>query len=223
MPRRILLINPNSSTATTDMMVAIAQEAAGDDCKVIGATAARSPRMIVEPKALAASVAEVGEIARANHEDYDGLIVAAFGDPGLAEIRATMSIPATGIAEAAMLEAVEGDRRFGIATTTPGLAVQMNARVDDLGLRGRYTGIRFTDGEPNTLVADPGRLRDALAKVVELCVGSDGAEAVIIGGGPLAQAARQLQPLFSVPIIAPIPAAALRLMAMIGSTNRRTA
>ena len=37
--RRILLINPNSSAATTEMMVRVAQVAAAGACDVDGATA----------------------------------------------------------------------------------------------------------------------------------------------------------------------------------------
>jgi Asp/Glu/hydantoin racemase len=40
---RILLINPNSSTTTTDMMVAIARDTAGDRAIITGATATRAP------------------------------------------------------------------------------------------------------------------------------------------------------------------------------------
>ena len=57
------------------------------------------------------------------------------------------------------------------------------------------------------LVKHPGRVRDALADAVRRCVNDDGAQAVIIGGGPLGEAARELQPMFPQPIIQPIPAA----------------
>jgi allantoin racemase len=209
--KRILLINPNTNRATTDMMVAIAQEAAGADVEIVGATAARGPAMIVEPEALAASAIEVVKIAVAAHGGYDGLIVAAFGDPGLSEVRARCTVPAVGIAESAMLEASVGGRRFGIATTTPRLADQIGTRVTALSLDSLYAGIRLTSGDPDTLVADPQRLTAALAEAARLSIGQDGAEAVVIGGGPLGQAARQLQPCFSVPIIAPIPAAVRHL------------
>jgi len=76
---------------------------------------------------------------------------------------ATCLLPAVGIAESAMLEAADAGRRFGVATTTPDLADQINARARDLGLGGQYTGIRLTDGDPNAVVADPERLRAALA------------------------------------------------------------
>ena len=214
--RRLLLINPNSSVATTAMMVAIAQGVAGDGFAVVGATATRAPRMIVDPAALAAAAAEVVEIALANQGGYDGMIVSAFGDPGLAGIRANSAVPVVGIAEAAMLEAAEGGRRFGVATTTAALVTQISARADELGLAAQYTGIRVTQGDLSYIMADAERLRIALGQVVENCIHRDGAEAVIIGGGPLGQAAKALQSAFVTPIIAPIPAAVRRIAGMIG-------
>lgn len=205
--RRILLINPNSNGATTTMMVAIARSAAADGFDVVGATATRAPTMIVSADALEAAAPEVEEIARVHGGECDGMIVSAFGDPGLAGIKAAMKLPAVGIGESAMLEAAENGRRFGVATTTPLLKAKIDALPDTLGLRARYTGIRFADGDPQELMRDPAQLRAALAGAVEACIAQDGAEAVIIGGGPLGEAARELQPMFSVPVIAPIPSA----------------
>jgi len=213
-PRRILLINPNSSTATTGVMVKIAAAAIDHRCAVVGATATRAPAMIVEPAALLASAAEVLEIARAHESTCDGLVVAAFGDPGLAEIRARVSIASVGIGESAMIAAAAGGRRFGVASTTPALAAPIDALPAALGFRAQYTGSRFTEGDPHDLTADPARLRAALLDAVRACVQQDGAEAVIIGGGPLGQAAAELQPMLPVPIIAPIPAAVTRLFGM---------
>jgi Asp/Glu/hydantoin racemase len=213
--RRILLINPNSSVATTAMMVGIAQAAAAGACEMAGATARRAPSMIVEPDALAAAAAEVVEIAVANDGKYDGFIVAAFGDPGLAKIRGRCRTPAVGIAESACREASSGGRRFGIATTTPALKAAIDQRVASLGLSAQYTGLRLTSVDPTELVKDGDRMRDALADAVRHCINDDGAEAVIIGGGPLGEAARELAPMFSIPIVAPISAAVRSVLAIL--------
>jgi allantoin racemase len=213
--RRIVLINPNSLEATTAMMVAIAKSVATNGFDVVGATATRAPQMIVTPDALEAAAFEVEEIARARRHTCDGIVVAAFGDPGLAGIKAAMKLPAVGIGESAMLEASDGGRRFGVATTTPLLESKINALPEALGLGLRYTGTRFTEGDPQALMRDPARLRAALAGAVEACIAQDGAEAVIIGGGPLGEAARELQPMFTVPIIAPIPSAVTRIIRLI--------
>jgi Asp/Glu/hydantoin racemase len=212
---RILLINPNSLEATTAMMVAIATSVAIDGFDIVGATATRAPSMIVTPEALDTAAPEVEEIALAHQSSCDGIIVAAFGDPGLAGIKSAMKLPAAGIGEASMLEAADGGRRFGVATTTPLLKAKIDALPETLGLQPRYSGTRFADGDPQELMRDPARLRAALAGAVEACIVQDGAEAVIIGGGPLGEAARELQPMFTVPVIAPIPSAVMRIIRLI--------
>ena len=212
---RILLINPNSLEATTAMMVAIATSVTVDGFEIVGATATRAPSMIVTPEALDTAAPEVEEIALAHRSSCDGIIVAAFGDPGLAGIKSTLKLPAVGIGEAAMLEAAEGGRRFGVATTTPLLKAKIDALSVALGLRSHYSGTRFADGDPQELMRDPARLRAALAGAVEACIAQDGAEAVIIGGGPLGEAARELQPMFTVPVIAPIPSAVRRIIRLV--------
>jgi Asp/Glu/hydantoin racemase len=99
---RILLINPNSNAATTAMMVAIAKSAVSDDVDIIGATATRAPQMIVSMEALEAAAPEVEEIARAHQNSCDGIIVCAFGDPGLAGIKAASRLPARGCRRSAL-------------------------------------------------------------------------------------------------------------------------
>jgi Asp/Glu/hydantoin racemase len=220
---QILLINPNTSVATTVMMVAIARACVPQGIAVRGATATRGPAMIATREELDAAADAVVETAVSEAEiavteggELSGIIVGAFGDPGLEALRSGLYIPAVGICEAAMLEAAAGGRRFGIATVTPELVEPITARARDLGLAPLLTGIRLTPGDPLALTADPARLQQCLADAVAQCFDADHAEAVIIGGGPLGQAAIALAPLFDRPIIAPIPAAVRRLVAMMG-------
>jgi allantoin racemase len=215
--QRILLINPNSSAATTEMMVAIACGCAPAGVEIVGATATRSPAMIVTPQALVASAPEVAEIGARAAPSIAGIIVGAFGDPGLDELRARVSMPVVGLCEASMREAGAQGRRFGVATVTPELAAAIADRARALGLTARYTGIRLTTGDPVALAADSARLDAALVQAVAACFDEDGAEAVIIGGGPLARSAATLARRFGRPIIAPIPAAVRRLAALLAA------
>jgi allantoin racemase len=209
------LINPNTSRETTAMMVGIAQACSASDLTVTGATATRGPPMIVTAAPLAAAAAaEVIEIGTREALAVSGIIIGAFGDPGLEPLRKGVAIPVVGICEASMLEAAAGGRRFGIATVTPDLAMPIEDRVRDLNLLHLYTGIRLTPEDPVALVADPARLQQSLGRAVAECFELDHAEAVIIGGGPLGQAAIGLALWFSQPIIAPIAAAMRRLAGM---------
>jgi Asp/Glu/hydantoin racemase len=212
---RILLINPNSNQATTDMMVRIAQSAAPTDVEIVGATAPHSPMMIVDADALAAAAPQVVEIGLRMGKDVSGIIISAFGDPGFADLKRQAGIPVVGIAEAGMLEASDKGRRFGIATTTPELVASINARAAELGVADLFTGVRLTSGDPVKLASEPDRMTEALRHAVSECVELDKAEAVVIGGGPLGNAATALAPMFTIPVIAPIPAAVHRLMGVL--------
>lgn len=207
----IRVINPNASVATTAMMANLVAAELPAGFSVTSATASAGPAMIVTATELAAAAPGVVALGRAA-TDADGLIVAAFGDPGLEELRAAVSVPVVGIFEASCLEAAADGRRFAIATVTPDLAAIIAAKIGRLGLAERYTGIRLTAGDPRALAADPARLEAALAVEVERCF-ADGADAVIIGGGPLGQAAVGLGSRFARPVIAPLAAAARAIAA----------
>lgn len=215
--RHILLINPNTSDATTQMMVEIArrwfaQHIVGQHIAaqpvITGATVLRGAPMIVDEAALATAAEAVcdapilAQAARA-----DGVIVGAFGDPGIDALRARLPVPVVGIGEASMRAAAADGRRFGIATTTPRLADSIAAMVRRLGLEPRFTGARFTEGDPLALGGTPRRQEDLLAGAVEACIRDDGAQAVVIGGGPLGEAALALRERFPIPVIGPVPAA----------------
>jgi allantoin racemase len=141
---RLLLLNPNTNTATTEAMVAIAEEEAhrrGQSSSpptiVEGMTSARgAPLILNEDMLRAAAAGVVGEL-RALHSagtcHFDGIIVGAFGDPGLEEGREFCSCPLTGLGEASIAEAAAGQRRFAVATTTPLLAGSIERRVEALG------------------------------------------------------------------------------------------
>lgn len=209
----LLLINPNSSPGTTAMMVAMAATEAGPEVVVEGVTARAGPAMLVTPDALDASAAEVVALGLCHPAGCRGVIVGAFGDPGLAMLRERLTVPAAGLGEASMREAAAGGRRFAVATTTPLLAPRIDAMAARLGLGGLYAGTRLTAGDPLALAAEPERMEDALAEVVGLAVRRDGAAAVIIGGGPLSRAAAALAGRCGVPVIAPVAAAVRSLLA----------
>ncbi len=102
---------------------------------------------------------------------------------------------------------------------TPDLVLNFAAKAEDLGVGHLFTGTRLTSGDPIELASDAQRLRTALEGAVRECFELDGAEAVIIGGGPLGQAADDLQQVLSAPVIAPIRSAVELLLAQIAQSR----
>lgn len=215
--KHIALINPNTSHATTAMMTAIAgKHALG--MAVEGMTASRGVPMILDEEALEASaegVVDMGRRAAAN--GAAGVVISAFGDPGLEALTRICRIPVVGICEASMLEASKGGRRFGIATVTPDLVGSFEAKAEALGLRHLFAGTRLTEGNPASLTTDPVALRDALQNAANTCFERDAADVVIIGGGPLGEAAEHIQRNLAAPVIAPIRSAVTLLLSRLGA------
>ncbi|HEY1935273.1 MAG TPA: aspartate/glutamate racemase family protein [Acetobacteraceae bacterium] len=212
----ILLINPNTSLATTEMMVTQAQSFAGARWPVHGATATRGPAMITTPEDLDAAEAEVIAIADREARGCSGVIVAAFGDPGVAPLRVRLAVPVVGICEAAMYEAAALGR-FAVATTTPALVQRIADSAARLGLGAQYVGTWLTGGDPLALTGDPPALQDALARAVAACLSEANVASVIIGGGPLSRAAEALSGRFAVQLIAPVAASVRWLLCRLGA------
>ncbi len=207
----IALVNPNTNAGTTATMVAIAREAAGEGVTIEGRTAGFGVPLITDTVALAVAAEAVLALA-AGLAGFDRVIVAAFGDPGVTALRQRLAVPVIGIAEAAMADAAAGGRAFAVVTTTPDLVGAIAARAAQLG-HARFCGTWLTPGDPLAAMADPARLADALGEAARTAIAEGGAEAIIIGGGPLALAARRLAGTLPVPLIEPVPAAVRRALA----------
>lgn len=204
---RLLLVNPNTNAGTTDAMVAIAREASPAN-DIVGLTAPFGVPLITAPDELAIAAEAVGTVLAVRMPPgISAVVISAFGDPGLEAARKSLRVPVVGIAEAAMAEAAQGDRRFAVVTTTPDLVASIARRAVLYGHAGTFLGTMLTRGDVHHVMADRDRLVDALEEACERAVGSLGAEAIIIGGGPLAVAARALAGRIAVPLIEPIPAA----------------
>lgn len=205
---KLLLVNPNTNAATTAAMLAIAQEHAPPGGEIIGVTAPFGVPLITEPDALE----EAGRAVETLFEtpfpaEIDGVILAAFGDPALEPLRRRLACPVTGIAEAGMLEAATPQRAFAVVTTTPALVGSIAGLAERYGLGRHYLGTELVAGDPLAVMKDPVALPRALEAACLSAIRRWKPEALIIGGGPLAVAARAIASLIPVPLIEPVPAA----------------
>ncbi|MEL7088992.1 MAG: aspartate/glutamate racemase family protein, partial [Planctomycetota bacterium] len=139
------------------------------------------------------------------------VIVAAFGDPGASALSHRLRVPVVGIGTAAAQAAVALGRPFAVATTTPELERPINLLLHQAG--GAYLGCFFAVGDPLALLSDQAAFDAGLIGAVRAAAGA-GAEQVIIGGGPLADAAERIAEAVPVPLIQPIPEACKAVQAL---------
>ena len=214
-PMKCLLVNPNTNVKITEIMVSraqsIANELAGDRLKIFGSTALEGESLITDEPSLCKSAESVSVLLSGQDlSQYCGVIIAAFGDPGLNSL--SISTPVFGIGESSIKEAKRVGRRFCIVSTTPLLKASMERQVAAHDCAKLFVGVFITAGEPRALMQSEEHLVSALAESCRLAIEMHGAETIIIGGGPLASAVTALQSKFPACLILdPIHSALLHL------------
>ncbi len=198
---RILLINPNTSDSVSELIRAEAQRSASPGTTVEVLTAPFGVAYIETRFEALIGAYAAAQIAAENHARFDAVVVAAFGDPGLAGLREVLPCPVTGLTEAALASACLLGNRFSIVAISQRIRTWYRETVHAYGLDARLASIRGLD-EPladiGTVQGDQGERLVALA---ERCVAEDGADVIVLAGAPLAGLARSLRGRLPVPSV----------------------
>lgn len=208
----LLLINPNTSVHVTELLARHATALAPGGATLHAVTAPFGAAYIASEAAAAAAAEAVPAAWQAHiaqHGPPDAVLIACFGDPGVAALRAITRVPVLGLAEVAMREAdalaaAASDGRYAVVTGGAAWGPMLEALADRLDLRRRLAGVVTVERTGAELLADPvaaealllGACRDALA------LGTPGqVRAIVIGGAALADLASPLAPQVPVPLI----------------------
>src|SRR5687767_15124535 len=148
-----------------------------------------------------------------SREEFDGIIVAAFSDPGLEAIRELSACPVIGMAQAGM-EAAAKFGRFAIVTAAPALLGVMEERARDYGVGDRCAGVVSAPHGAVNLAGDLEGAVNLLVQLAKTAIDERGAQAIILGGAPLAAIADAIRARVNVPVIEGVTAAVEHLQAV---------
>ena len=203
---KLLVMNPNISESVTRLIGDEARRAASPGTQLTLLTAPFGVEYIeTELEALIGAYASLIHIEE-NLAGHDAIVMAAFGDPGLAALREAFDRPVVGLTEAALSRAAELAQRFSIIAISPRIGAWYRAVVERYGYGARLASIRALDaplGDIGGVQEEHAARLSALAREV---VEKDRAQAVILAGAPLAGLARRISGL-PVPLVDPIAAA----------------
>ncbi|AOY92118.1 Asp/Glu/hydantoin racemase [Cupriavidus sp. USMAA2-4] len=198
---QLLIINPNTSQSVTDLIEAEARRSLSQGTRITMATAPFGVAYIeTRFEALVGGYATA--CAAAEHAGrFDGLVVAAFGDPGLAGLKELFDVPVVGMTEAALASACLLGQRFSIIAISHRIEAWYRECVAANGLTSRLASVRSLQ-EP---LRDIGSVQqDHAARLEQLslqAVREDGADVIIVAGAPLAGLARELKERIPVPVV----------------------
>ncbi|BDG75058.1 aspartate/glutamate racemase family protein [Roseomonas fluvialis] len=217
---RILVVNSNTTPSVTDRIGAAARAVASSGTEITAVSAPFGlPLIVTRADWLAAGPATLAALAQ-HRGRYDAAVIACFGDPGLDAAKELLDVPVLGISEAAFHAASMLGRRFGVVSFTAALRPMFEECLAHHGLASRCAGFRMGpafSGDPGTVAED--RL-DLLAALCAESAEQDGAECIILAGGPLAGVAPLLQPRVAVPLVDGTQAAVRLAEAMAGLMPR---
>jgi allantoin racemase len=198
---RLLVINPNISPSVSELIGSEARRVASPGTEITMLTAPFGVAYIeTRFEALIGAYAAANLVAE-HAAGHDAVIIAAFGDPGVPGIREVLDIPVVGMTEAALASVSLLGNRFSIVAISRRITAWYRESVEHNGLVGRLASIRSLDQPLRDIgsvqVDHAARLRELCAAVVE----EDGADAIILGGAPLAGLARSIAGGIPVPIV----------------------
>ncbi|MFO1160769.1 MAG: aspartate/glutamate racemase family protein [Reyranellaceae bacterium] len=197
----ILLINPNTTRSITNLVLKVARTFASKGTKLRAVTGAFGPRYIASRVGYAvAGHAAVDAYAR-DSAAKDAIVLACFGDPGLAALREIAPVPVIGMADASVLQACAIGERFSIVTGGERWKEMLEEFVAQRGLAGRLASVRTVAPTGADIARDPKAAMKLLADGCNACAREDGADVVILGGAGLAGLAARLKPMVEAPLL----------------------
>lgn len=198
---RILVINPNISESVTDLIASEARRAASPGTQLIFATASFGVAYIeTRLEALIGGYASA-TIAAERYGEYDGVVIAAFGDPGLLGIKEMLPVPVVGMTEAALASASLLGQRFSIIAISSRIKAWYQECVERSHLSTRLASIRSLNNPLRDIGAVQQDHTERLLELAQEAVEKDGADAIILAGAPLAGLARNIKGQLPVPVV----------------------
>ena len=217
---RILFINPNVTEAITSIMADEARKSASAATTIVPATARFGTQYVANRIEAAIAGHAVLDVIAEQAEGCDAVIISAFGDPGLYAAREMIDIPVVGISEAAFLTAYTLGRRYSMVCLTNRLRTWYMECAEEHGLAGRMASARALDVPIPDITLARETLKEHLVEQALRAVDEDGAEVIIMAGGPAAGVAREIQERIPVPTIDGVNCA-VRLAEMLIGLNAR--
>lgn len=146
----------------------------------------------------------------------DGIVVAAFGDPGMPALKELSDVPVIGITEAALCAAALQGHRFSIIAISDRIRPWYLDCVERFGLVGRLASIRSINEALSAIGSVQQDFKETLLALSWQSVAEDGADVVILAGAPLAGLARELRGQIPVPVVDGISAGIRMAEAVVG-------
>jgi allantoin racemase len=203
--KKILILNPNTSEESAKQMA--------EECRKVAAPGTEVVSTYIRPRKdfssyavlcyvdMAICAMEAVKLAWKERRNVDGIVVAGFSDVGLDAMKELLDIPVIGIAEAAYHVASLLGHRFAVLTGTSKWTPPKHDYVKAVGVESKAVSFRsYSEWDE---ISSHEVLKNKLVEAARKSIEEDGAEVIILGGGPLAGYGKEVEKEIGVPVIDP--------------------
>lgn len=212
---RLLVINPNISSAVSELIRDEAQRSAPVGTVIEVLTAPFGVAYIETRFEAMIGAYAAAQLAAEHHVGFDAVIIAAFGDPGVAGLREVMPVPVTGLTEAALASAHLLGQRFSVIAISHRIQAWYREVIAAYGFSDRLAGIRSLERPLERIDTVQQIHGPALRALAECAVREDGADVIVLAGAPLAGLARSLKEQLPVPVVDGVSSAVRHAMTLV--------
>lgn len=198
---RILLVNPNTTEAVTDAVMAAARGVVGADTELVGVTGRFGPAIIGSRAENALAQHGVLQLVADHAAGCDAVVLAVSLDTALWACRELLAVPVVGMTEAGLLMGCTAATRLGIVTYGRRMVPFYRELVQGYGLGSRLAGVAALEFAPERTFQDGARVRAEVVAACQALVQEQGAEAVLLAGAAMAAMAPVIQDAVSVPVL----------------------
>jgi allantoin racemase len=175
----IVLINPNSTAAMTEAMVATADTAG---IVIEGWTSHDGPAAIQGPEDGAACIPPLLALVRkASDAGASAIIIGCFDDTGLDAARAIAKCPVIGVGQAAYHIAVLTGARFSVVTTLDVSVPILETNIRSYGFVGQLGRVRASGVPVLALETDPQASAPIVIEEIKRAIAEDGVDCIVLG------------------------------------------
>ena len=213
MSKRILVINPNSSsTVTLEIDRAVQPLRSTSSIEIEVTRLIDGPAGIQSQTDVESVVAPL--LARIRMQKADAYVIACYSDPGLHAAREIAGAPVYGIAESGILYALSRGTRFGVISILQNSIARHIRYVNAMGVADRMAGDRAIGlgvAELSNEDLTYSRMLDAGARLRDL----DGADVLVMGCAGMARYRERLAAELGIPVVEPTQAATSMALAAV--------
>jgi len=217
---KILVINPNTSETNRQILIDVLTPFLKPNLEIDVINAESGPEGLAswsDKQIQGAAILPM--IAQAEIDDYDGVVIACFGDPGIEAAKEIIDIPVVGIAEAAFLLTPILCHKALLLETSKTSIPRMERYIRQLGLKEGSIEVRAINTEQNWSVVESLHNREKskrlIIETIRKILEESNVELIIPGCSAMSEHTNTIQEELGIPVIDPVVAGVQIIIALI--------